>query len=103
MQSENKRDTVTVIVKGEKLTLSEICEKYQLTYTAVRTRYYNGDKGEDLIKPVSTQNTVTIRGEKLTLKEVADKYRLNYRTVRSRYHRDGKRDEDLIKNKKEKF
>lgn len=46
------RQPITTLVRGERLTLREISDRYGIAYEAVRERYYRARKrGEDLIKP----------------------------------------------------
>lgn len=43
---------IKTLVRGERLTLREISDRYGVAYEAVRERYYRAKKrGEDLIKP----------------------------------------------------
>lgn len=46
------RQSITTLVRGERLTLREVSDRYDIAYEAVRERYYRAKKrGEDLIKP----------------------------------------------------
>ncbi|WP_373894426.1 hypothetical protein [Virgibacillus sp. CBA3643] len=51
VQYTNKRNTIRVEVKGEFLTIPEISKKYLLSDTAVYYRYYQGYRGDELIRP----------------------------------------------------
>lgn len=43
---------IKTMVRGERLTLREVSDRYDIAYEAVRERYYRAKKrGEDLIKP----------------------------------------------------
>jgi|GEM_PF-2530593 len=43
---------IKILVRGKRLTLREVSDRYGIAYEAVRERYYRGKKrGEDLIKP----------------------------------------------------
>nr|WP_314582244.1 hypothetical protein [uncultured Pseudomonas sp.] len=46
------RQPIKTLVRGERLTLREVSDRYGIAYEAVRERYYRAKKrGEDLIKP----------------------------------------------------
>jgi hypothetical protein len=46
------RQPITTLVRGERLTLREVSDRYGIAYEAVRERYYRAKKrGEDLVKP----------------------------------------------------
>ncbi len=43
---------IKTLVRGKRLTLREVSDRYGIAYEAVRERYYRAKKrGEDLIKP----------------------------------------------------
>ncbi|KTT57149.1 hypothetical protein NS337_00450 [Pseudomonas oryzihabitans] len=46
------RQPITTLVRGKRLTLREVSDRYGIAYEAVRERYYRAKKrGEDLFKP----------------------------------------------------
>lgn len=46
------RQPIKTLVRGERLTLREVSDRYRIAYEAVRDRYYRAKKrGADLIKP----------------------------------------------------
>ena len=52
-QQNNKRSTIWCEVRGERLTLRQISDKYGIDYTTLRGRYYaGGHRGDDLIRPL---------------------------------------------------
>jgi hypothetical protein len=50
-QINNRRVTKTVNVNGVHMTVSELCEKYNLPYTTVEARVRKGVSGDDLTAP----------------------------------------------------
>jgi len=109
-QFKNKRkpcDAITVVVRGEELSLREISNKYEIKRTTIERRYHKGDRCERLIRALYIKRkrrattTVTIRGKELSLIEVSAKYQVKLSTLWSRY-RVGDRDEDLIRASKHK-
>lgn len=58
-QNNNRRCNVRTIVLGEELTLKQIADKYDINYETVKSRYRNGLRGEELIKPVKHGGTRT--------------------------------------------
>lgn len=49
-QQRNKRNVIFDVVNGERLCLTEIAEKYDVTYSTVKYRYRQGLRGEDLLR-----------------------------------------------------
>lgn len=49
INSNNKRNTIYVVVKGEKLTLSDVSEKYGIRRSLIHRRYYHGITDDKLI------------------------------------------------------
>lgn len=49
-QQRNKRNVIFDVINGEKLCLSEIAEKYNITYSTVKYRYRKGLRGGDLLR-----------------------------------------------------
>lgn len=95
-QARNKSDIVYDTVRGEKLLLVEIGEKYDIPYMVINSRYYNyGHRGDDLIKPVKKAIEVVVNGETHTLKEIAHISGLSYSAITHRY-RKGLRGSALI-------
>ena len=47
----NRRNTRKDNINGEVLTLPEIAEKYDISFSSVRSRWMRGDRGEELIRP----------------------------------------------------
>jgi hypothetical protein len=47
----NRRNTRKSNINGEVLTLPEIAERYDISFSAVRARWVRGDRGEELIRP----------------------------------------------------
>lgn len=54
-QHYNKRNTVYIEVDGQKMTLKEIAEKYELTYSCVFTRY---NRGRNVISGDKLENSI---------------------------------------------
>ncbi len=52
VQANNKRSSVYVNVRGEKLTLAQVAQKYGLRKGTVWWRHHHGWEDEDLIKPL---------------------------------------------------
>jgi group I intron endonuclease len=78
-----------ILVKGEKLTVSEIADKYGISQYTIEGRLYTGVTGDDLVKPVKKMNNDTakrhlVRGERLTVKEISKKYNVSEVTTRGR-------------------
>lgn len=51
-QNRNRRNNVFVTIKGLKMTLIDVSEKYQMDYKTVWLRYGAGLRGEEIIKPL---------------------------------------------------
>lgn len=49
VQCNNRRNTVYVNIYGEDLTISEVAEKYKVSKSTVKGRYYKGIRGSALI------------------------------------------------------
>lgn len=49
--ANNRRTNVIINVNGEKLTLTQLSEKYNISYNTLQTRRRRGWKDQDLIKP----------------------------------------------------
>ena len=47
----NRCNTRKANINGEVLTLPEIVERYDVSFSAVRARWVRGDRGEELIRP----------------------------------------------------
>jgi len=54
-QQKNKTCTVYVEVRGEKLRIQEIADKYGFTYGCIKRRIQQGDRGEEIIRPLGTR------------------------------------------------
>lgn len=54
-QQKNRTCTVYMEVRGEKLRIQEIADKYGFTYSCIKRRIQKGDRGEDLIRPLGTR------------------------------------------------
>lgn len=51
-QARNKRSNVFVDYYGEMITIAEAAERSGINYWALLSRYYTGDRGERLFRPV---------------------------------------------------
>jgi len=51
-QQRNRRDSVYVTINGITMHLLEWAEKYNIKKQTIITRYYKGERGEKLIRPV---------------------------------------------------
>jgi hypothetical protein len=56
--SRNKERTIWLEIDGKSITMSELVEVTGIHRNTLQNRYYKGDRGETLIRPVKT---VTIR------------------------------------------
>lgn len=54
-QNRNTRRNIYVTIDGETKTLSEWAEIYNLKVNTLQYRYYRGDRGKRLIRPVETK------------------------------------------------
>jgi hypothetical protein len=52
VQNNNRRNNILCDILGEKLTLPEIANRYNLNYQTVKGRYRNGYRGLELIRPI---------------------------------------------------
>lgn len=52
-QTRNTRRNINVLINGEIKTLTEWAKQYNLKVNTVQYRYYRGDRGERLIRPVT--------------------------------------------------
>jgi hypothetical protein len=89
-----------VMVFDEELTIKEAAEKYNLSKSAISTRYRKGLRNEQLIEPIK-KKYIEIRGDLLTYREISEKYNISVNTLKDRYYR-GLRGLDLIKEVKKK-
>lgn len=104
-QGRNKRNNHMVKVDGEQMTVSELCEHYNLNPVTVQSRIKKGDAGLDLIRPPYTHPKknnakckyfIMYKGEQITLSEAAKIAHVSYNTMVSRYKK-GLKGEDLFK------
>lgn len=56
IQNKNTRRNIYVVIEGEELTLSELAEKHNVNYGAVKARYHRGIKGIGLIEGLRKLN-----------------------------------------------
>lgn len=83
-------------IRGERLSLRQIAERYDLPYEVVRHRYHAyGFEGEALIRPQLQTPRYEVRGELLSMAELVEKYNLNRATLEYRV-RQGWTGEQLI-------
>lgn len=54
VQQNNRRNNVVFDDHGEKLTIAQLSEKYNLKYTTIHERYRKGESFEKMIRPVGT-------------------------------------------------
>jgi len=71
-----------VYVKGEMLSVKDICDKYNLAEGVVRTRKNKGLTDEDLVAPVNEAGLFTVDGVTKSVKEWATQYGINEPTAR---------------------
>lgn len=65
-QNRNKRNNVYVKVKGEKMTLKDVSDRYGMDYKTIRLRYKAGLRGDEIIKPLQPGvKLVSIQKEKV--------------------------------------
>lgn len=51
-QARNRRITITVKYKGKTMSLAEASQKLRINYVTLKERYYRGDRGKRLFRPV---------------------------------------------------
>ena len=51
-QCRNKSTNILIEYKDQNITLAELCEISNVPYMTLRDRYYRGDRGDRLIRPV---------------------------------------------------
>lgn len=98
LENYNKSANYTVI--DDKIySLSELSQKFDISYSTITKRYRSGVRGESLIKKESSRKKfVIIHGERLSLADAARKYDLVPSLIYNRYNR-GWRDDKLIQPK----
>ena len=51
-QNRNKRTNTIIELDGEKMCLKQAAEKSGINYQTLHMRYYHGDRGDELFRPV---------------------------------------------------
>lgn len=98
-QANNKRNNVKTEINNEELTLTQISNKYNISYNVVLNRYHKGVRGGDLVSPKHEPIKVEYLGETISLSELSKKYNVKYATIWYRYHK-GYTGNELIYGKK---
>lgn len=95
-QAKNKRETRYVEIDGESLTLRELSKKVNIPYVLLNKRWWKGDRGQRLIRPIDSPPLVEYEGKTQTLREWAEEKHINLFTFYHRYRR-GERGERLMR------
>lgn len=51
-QARNKRNNIVIEYKGQQMCLPEAAEASRMSYNTLKHRYYRGDRGERLFRPI---------------------------------------------------
>lgn len=87
-QANNKRTNFMVEYKGEKMSLTEICERYSLNYSFIRKRILEGNSIEEAMNiPVPKKEEITFNGITKTVSEFAEEYGMTYYQLKKRLMR----------------
>ena len=93
-QGRNRRTNVIVEdLEGNKITLVEASEKYNLSYKFLKKRHQYGKSGEELLSPVVDKK---IRIDGKTFRELSEETGIAIETLRHRYKK-GDRGEKLLR------
>lgn len=96
-QMNNKRSNIFVEINGETKTFRQWERETSIPSSTIQTRYYQGLRGEELIKPSDHGVTyVTVQGRTHSLVEWSKITGIPKRTLRSRYDA-GDREERLVR------
>lgn len=84
-QQRNKDNNVVLYVDGEKLSMREASEKYNVPISVLQGRRFLGASDEDMVKPKKRDIQHLIRGEYKVLEEASVKYNIPWSTLRWRH------------------
>ena len=85
-QQRNKDNNVVLYVDGEKLSMREASEKYNVPISVLQGRRFLGASDEDMVKPKKRDIQHLIRGEYMLLEEASIKYNIPWSTLRWRHN-----------------
>ena len=95
-QSNNRSDNILVEHQGKKQTLSQWSIDLNIKYGTLSGRYYRGDRGSYLLRPIEKQESnnvlVEYQNKKQTLTEWSRELNIHYSTLLGRYRRGDRSD-----------
>lgn len=94
-QQRNKDNNVVLYIDGEKLSMREASEKYNVPISVLQGRRFLGASDEDMVKPKKRDIQHLIRGEYMVLEEASVKYNIPWSTLRWR-HQQGIEGDNLL-------
>lgn len=94
----NKRESIIIHTSVGDMTLRQISEKTGIPVPIIRSRYYRGRRGDELLRPLKKEvQKIPFRGQLWTYKEISDLTGLSTQLLANRYKVYGKVEEDLVK------
>lgn len=85
VQNSNRRNTVKVEYMGEKITLRELSNKTDISFSTLATRYYRGEV--DISAPLQNHNLVEYNGVMDTIGGWARRFNIPYKILHQRLAR----------------
>lgn len=95
-QSRNTSKNLNIEIDGETKTLAEWSELSGIDNVIIHRRYWNGDRGKDLLRPPKNHRIVEIGGVCKTISEWSKDTGLSIFTLHNRYLK-GIKGEELIR------
>lgn len=89
-QNKNKRNSCYVTYRGERMHINDFSEKFNLSKSAVYSRFVRGWDVERIIKtPINKKEirTVEYNGKTVTLNELSEITGISPNTIKSRYQK----------------